>query len=156
MHNIEYYMLQNINLCHLIGPLLEPNPNSHLIKMWQSNPKLCWNVTTQSSSYSRTWPPNPIVVPERGNPIQCQIVVTRQRSPVTYHKHNHKYIIRIIYLHHDFIATIIKVFHLQQVLLILHHSNIKKYHNEARINKHHTIIQSQPSPTNYSAIPIIK
>ena len=45
-------------------------------------------------------------------------------------------------------AFIIPLSHLQQVWSMMSHSHTYMYHNEARTNMHHTIIELQPSPTS--------
>ena len=97
--------------------------------MWQFNLKVMPELGSQSK----------LVMPERDNRFQ------------THYNHNHKYIIKIIHLHHDFMTIIIQLFHLQQVWSILQYSYIYEYHSEARTKKHHTIIESILSPTSKQA-----
>lgn len=100
-------------------------------------------------------------MPECGNLVQVSAMQSKlvmlehgNRIPFTHHNRKHKYIIKIIYLNHDFIEMIIHLSHFQQVLSILNHSYICKNLNEARTNVHHTNKESKLSPPNYFSNPI--
>ena len=77
---------------------LSGNSNStiYLVKPWQSNPKyagtwkydpkLCWNIAIRSK----------LAFPN----LAIQSLITHNN-----YNHNHKYIVKIIYFHNEFIAT---------------------------------------------------
>ena len=70
------------------------NPIPKYVATWQSDLILCQNMATRSKFMS-----------ERGNWSQLACWNVAIRSSFTHHNHNHKYIIKIIHLHHDFMDT---------------------------------------------------
>lgn len=137
-----------------LGLLWNPNQYCYLFGMWQFDPIFIPECGNRSHDYARTWKFYPSYLCLTVAIWSISYAKTWQPIPIRHHNHNNQYIIKIIQLCHEFMVMIIHLTHLQLSWSILQHSYIYEYHNEVRTNIYHTNIESKPSPTNYSTIPI--